>query len=83
MKRNYLSYLLLIVFAGLWSCKSEDSVFEQTADERLNASLAAYQKQLVESQYGWKGAIYPATGGVYSFYFKFTWFIGKIRKKLG
>jgi len=72
MKRKYLSYLLLMVVAGLWSCKSEDSVFEQTADERLNASLASYQKQLVDAQYGWKGAIYPATGGVYSFYFKFN-----------
>ena len=42
MKKKYLSYLLLLIFTGLWSCKSEDDVFEQTADERLNESIAAY-----------------------------------------
>lgn len=72
MRNKYLSYLLLMIVAGIWSCKNDDSVFEQTADERLNASVAAYQKELVEAQYGWKGAIYPGTGSVYSFYFKFN-----------
>jgi len=72
MKKKYLSYLLLMIVAGLWSCKSEDSVFEQTADERINESLAAYQKELAEAPYGWKGIIYPGTGGVFSFYFKFN-----------
>ena len=72
MKKKYLSYLLLMIVAGFWSCKSEDSVFEQTADERINESLAAYQKELAEAPYGWKGIIYPGTGGVFSFYFKFN-----------
>ena len=72
MKKKYLSYLLLLIFMGLWSCKSEDDVFEQTADERLNESIAAYQKELADAPYGWKGIIYPGAGGIYSFYFKFN-----------
>lgn len=72
MKNKYLSYLFLMIFAGLWSCKTEDSVFEQTADERLSKSLAAYQKQLTDAPYGWKGVIYPGTGSNYGFYFKFN-----------
>lgn len=72
MKNKYLSYLLLFLLAGLWSCKDDNDVFEQTADERVNAALADYQKQLSGAQYGWKGIIYPGGGGVYSFYFKFN-----------
>lgn len=72
MKNKYLSYLLLFFLAGLWSCKDDNDVFEQTADERVNAALADYQKQLSGAQYGWKGIIYPGGGGVYSFYFKFN-----------
>ncbi|WP_159468117.1 DUF4302 domain-containing protein [Dyadobacter sp. 3J3] len=72
MKNKYLSYLLLFLLAGLWSCSDDNDVFEQTADERINAALADYQKQLSGSPYGWKGIIYPGGGGVYSFYFKFN-----------
>jgi hypothetical protein len=72
MKNKYLSYLLLFFIVGLWSCKDDNDVFEQTADERINASLAAYQKELSDAPYGWKGIIYPGGGGVYSFYFKFN-----------
>jgi hypothetical protein len=73
MKNKYLSCLLLVLIAGLWSCKDDkDSVFEQTADERLNATVSAYQKDLSAAAYGWKGIMYPRGGGVYSFYFKFN-----------
>jgi hypothetical protein len=72
MKSKISIYFSLLILIGLWSCKSEDSVFEQTADERINASLEGYQKQLLDAQYGWKGVIYPGAGGVYSFYFKFN-----------
>lgn len=72
MKNKYLSYWLLLLLTGLWSCKEDEGVFEQTADERLNQTLSAYQKELAEAPYGWKGIIYPGGGGVYSFYFKFN-----------
>lgn len=73
MKKKYISCLLLVLIAGLWSCKDDkDSVFEQTADERLNATVSAYQKDLSAAAYGWKGIMYPRGGGVYSFYFKFN-----------
>ncbi|MDQ6478370.1 DUF4302 domain-containing protein [Dyadobacter sp. LHD-138] len=72
MKNKYLSYWLLLLLTGLWSCKEDDGVFEQTADERISATLSSYQKELAEAPYGWKGIIYPGGGGVYSFYFKFN-----------
>jgi hypothetical protein len=72
MKRNLSPYILILIWAVFWSCKDQDAVFEQTADQRINAALEAYQKQLVEAPSGWKGVIYPGAGGVYSFYFKFN-----------
>jgi len=72
MKKNLSTLLPLLFFVILLSCKTEDPVFEQTSNERVNAALATYQKQLVDAENGWKGAIYPGAGGVYSFYFKFN-----------
>ena len=71
MKRVLL-YLLLVA-AGLTSCqKDDDNVFDQSPDERLNATLADYQSKLAGAENGWKAIIYPAAGGAYSFYFKFN-----------
>jgi hypothetical protein len=72
MKKKLSLYLALLMLTGLWSCKSEDPVFEQSADERLNQALDSYQKELSGAPYGWKGVIYPGAGGGYSFYFKFN-----------
>ncbi|MCW3088954.1 MAG: hypothetical protein JWP81_23 [Ferruginibacter sp.] len=69
---------LVIVFmiaAVISSCKKDDkSVFDKTADERLNDKIAAYQSQLSGAQNGWKGLIKvdSGKGAYYSFYFKFN-----------
>ena len=57
MKKNLSTLLPLLFFQILLSCKTEDPVFEQTSNERVNAALATYQKQLVDAENGWKGAI--------------------------
>lgn len=72
MKKNLSTLLPFLFFVVLLSCKTEDPVFESSSNERVNAALESYQKQLVGSEYGWKAAIYPGAGGVYSFYFKFN-----------
>lgn len=72
MRKQYLFGLLMVLLTGLWSCKEDDGVFEQTADERLSTALTSYQKELTEAPYGWKATISPGGGGVYSFYFKFN-----------
>jgi hypothetical protein len=70
MKRSILFLLLSCAF--LTACNnSDDTVFEETADARLNAALASYEKQLVEAPYGWNAVIYPGGGGAYGFHFKF------------
>lgn len=70
MKNSFIYLLLLTV--TLFSCEnSDDTVFEESADVRLNAALASYEKQLVEAPYGWNAVIYPGGGGSYGFYFKF------------
>jgi hypothetical protein len=70
MKNSFIYLLLLAV--TLFSCEnSDDTVFEESADVRLNAALASYEKQLVEAPYGWNAVIYPGGGGSYGFYFKF------------
>lgn len=72
MKKSILYFLLFI--PGMFACQNnDDSVFEQSADARLSAALASYEKQLTEAPYGWNAIIYPDSGegGSYGFYFKF------------
>jgi len=72
MKNKYFSFLLILLLAGIWSCNDDSDIFEQTTDKRINEKVSAYQQELLAAQYGWKAIIYPAGGGVYSFYFKFN-----------
>ncbi|WP_149240113.1 DUF4302 domain-containing protein [Dyadobacter sp. 32] len=70
MKKSLL-YLLLLTSAFFSCTNSDDSVFEESADARLNAALASYEKQLVDAQYGWNAVIYPKGGGSFGFFMKF------------
>jgi len=73
MRKTFL--YLIAATIGFYSCnKKHDNAFPSSPDERLNDTLAAYQKALTGSPYGWKGFIYPAglKGGVVAFYFKFN-----------
>jgi hypothetical protein len=70
MKKSIL--YLLFLSAAFLSCENkDDTVFEETADVRINAALASYEKQLVEAPNGWNAVIYPKNGGSYGFYFRF------------
>lgn len=70
MKKILLYTLLILV--TLSACRKEDDpIFPKSADERLNEELAIYNKQLTESQYGWKAMLFPKEGG-YFFHFKFN-----------
>ena len=63
----------LFVSTLFFSCTKEpEQVFDKSPDERLNETLAGYQKQLSGAQYGWKAVVFPAAGGAYAFYFKFN-----------
>ncbi|CAG5069735.1 hypothetical protein DYBT9623_02472 [Dyadobacter sp. CECT 9623] len=71
MKKLFLC--LLFVAPALFSCEnSDDTLFEESADTRLNAALASYEKLLVDAPYGWNAIIYPKGGGTYGFHFKFN-----------
>jgi hypothetical protein len=70
MKKSII-YLLFLATAFVSCENSDDTVFEETADARINAALASYEKQLVEAPYGWNAVIYPNGGGSFGFYFKF------------
>jgi hypothetical protein len=70
-----ITIYIIAAAIGFSGCnKKSDNAFSESSDERLNETLAAYQKALTGSQYGWKGYIYPAglKGGVVGFYFKFS-----------
>lgn len=73
--------LLLVLFtAFITGCeKKTDEIFEKSADERIQESLAAYQQALVNATYGWKLTIFPKglqsqgiNVGGFSFYMRFT-----------
>jgi hypothetical protein len=64
--------IILLVIAAFTGCKKDDqSLFNKSPDDRLNEAIAAYQAKLTDAPDGWKGFVYPKSGGVYSFYFKF------------
>ena len=69
------TFIYLIIFSTLFSCNNSkvEPLFDQTANERASAIVEKYKTQLVDSQFGWKGAYYPngAQDGGYSFYLKF------------
>ncbi|SHG15975.1 DUF4302 domain-containing protein [Pedobacter caeni] len=63
----YYSLILL----GLAGCKKSNIAADQRPDERLTDAIAVYQKQLVASENGWIGYLFPKGGGSYTFKFKF------------
>lgn len=71
MKKIIVVFVLAVAaFAG---CKKDDQqLFNKSPDERLQETLTAYQTQLTAAPNGWKGFVYPKSGGVYTFYFKFN-----------
>lgn len=71
MKKIIAVFVLAI--SAFTACKKDDQpLFTKSPDERLNEALTAYQTKLTGAPNGWKGFVYPKTGGVYSFYFKFN-----------
>lgn len=71
MKKLFLYFLSIAALFS--SCRKDDShLFSKSPDERLNEALATYQTRLTAATDGWKGFVYPKSGGVYSFYFKFN-----------
>src|SRR5689334_20017056 len=71
MKRNLLFFLFLAFFFS--ACKKDDdTLFEQSPDERLNEALNKYQSALTSSAAGWKAALKLNSGDVYNFHFRFN-----------
>ncbi|WP_018615643.1 DUF4302 domain-containing protein [Segetibacter koreensis] len=70
--RKTIAFIVLAILT-FSACKKDDShLFSKSPDERINEALAAYQTQLTTAPNGWKGFIYPKSGGVYTFYFRFN-----------
>lgn len=66
-------FCLLAVLVTFAACKKESTTaFDQSPDERINATISKYQTLLTGAPYGWKAVVHPAGGGAYSFYFKFN-----------
>lgn len=69
--KKYLLYI--IILAGLLpACKKDSTrVFEESADERVSKTLAAFQKTLLAAEHGWKATLYPKGGKGFSYWMKF------------
>ena len=71
MKR--IIYLLIPVLIALTvlSCKRDyDDDYMGSVDERLNATLTAYQNELTSAEHGWMANI-STSEGIYRFWMKF------------
>lgn len=72
--KKILTYLLFAQLIFLSCKKSEvEPIFEESANKRVTTLLDSYKKQLVGSEFGWRGVYYPNGGndGGYTFYLKF------------
>ncbi|MCW3118286.1 MAG: hypothetical protein JWM28_2368, partial [Chitinophagaceae bacterium] len=70
--KKILFYIFFIVIA-ISSCRKDDnSVFNQSPDERIKETLDKYQSALTGSPAGWNATITTGTGGIYHFYFRFN-----------
>ena len=72
--KKILTYILFAQLIFLSCKKSEvEPIFEESANKRVTTVLDSYKKQLIGSEFGWKGVYYPAGGnaGGYTFYLKF------------
>jgi hypothetical protein len=67
---NLSACICLLALAGC--SNSYESVFEESADERVKKALAEYRSALVGSTDGWVATLYPGAGGGYTFYFDFN-----------
>jgi hypothetical protein len=72
MRKYLIGFCFLVIAAAACRKVDDTSVFGKTADQRLTESLAAYQSTLTGQTNGWKALLYTASGGIYSFYFKFN-----------
>lgn len=70
--KKFIAVFVLIISVFAACKKDEQPLFNKPPDERLKDTLTAYQALLTTAPNGWKGFVYPKSGGVYSFYFKFT-----------
>lgn len=71
MKRFIIMAGTLMMIAT--ACKkTNDRIFDESPNERIEKTLTAYQEQLAGATYGWRAIIEPAGGGAYGFYFKFN-----------
>src|ERR1700712_3586493 len=71
--KKYIIYIVPVLLT--FSCSKKDtSVFQSSADERLNEKLATYQAQLSGAQSGWKAILKvdSGKGATYIFYFSFN-----------
>lgn len=64
----YIVPLILLITA----CGKDESVFNETPDERISKALSEYQAALVSSPTGWKATLTPGSGGIFHFYFRFN-----------
>jgi hypothetical protein len=72
--KKILTYIFFAQLIFLSCNKSEvEPIFEESANKRVTTVLDTYKKQLVGSEFGWKGVYYPEGGnaGGYTFYLKF------------
>ncbi|WP_217932347.1 MULTISPECIES: DUF4302 domain-containing protein [Bacteroides] len=74
MKRNllYLIMLSLLTVVIVACDKTEDRIFDQSPDERLNAKMAEYQQTLLSSPNGWLMSINSKVNGGYLFWLSFN-----------
>ena len=71
MKKTVVYFLTAITLVA--SCRKDDNhAFNQSPDERINATLKSAQAALSGSAYGWNANLVTGGGGNYRFYFSFN-----------
>ncbi|MBT1703791.1 DUF4302 domain-containing protein [Chryseosolibacter indicus] len=66
-------FLIAVLALVLNACDSNDyeTIFKETPDERLKATITQYKSLLTGASYGWKATLYTGIGTGYFYYFDF------------
>lgn len=70
MKRNIILYFFVVLIFS--ACQKDETLFEESPDDRLNEALSKYQSALTSSPAGWKATLRLSSGSLYNFHLRFN-----------
>jgi hypothetical protein len=71
--KNIISILVVAaIMLSVMACDNNyETIFSESPDERVRATMSEYNTLLLDAPFGWKAALYTSTGSAYFYYLHF------------